>query len=58
MAFSKSEDSHRECREFANNANKLKKIREIRPFALHLHCTKRSAVQVFVFQIGQLVKRL
>lgn len=34
MAFSKSEDSQRECREFARVANKSKKIREIRPFVL------------------------
>jgi hypothetical protein len=48
MAFSKSEDSQRECREFANpctarkgrcGANKSRKICEIRPFALHPHCT-------------------
>jgi hypothetical protein len=32
--LAKSEDFHRECREFANDAKKPKKIREIRPFAL------------------------
>ncbi|RIK26985.1 MAG: hypothetical protein DCC54_04930 [Anaerolineae bacterium] len=46
MAVAKSEDFHRGCREFANDAKKPKKIREIRPFAL------------FAFHIGQLVKRL
>jgi hypothetical protein len=46
MARAKSEEPQRECREFANDANNPKKIREIRPFAL------------FAFQIGQSVKRL
>ncbi len=67
MAFSKSEVLQREhlhlrqvqvCREFTNDANKPKKICEIRPFALHLHCTERSAVQVFAFQNSFCVKRL
>jgi hypothetical protein len=43
MTFSKSEDSQRERRELANDANKPKKIGEIRPFA---------------FQISEFVKRL
>jgi hypothetical protein len=46
MTFSKSEDSQRERREFANDVNKPKKIGEIRPFAL------------FAFQISKFVKRL
>jgi hypothetical protein len=46
MAFSKSEDSQRECHEFANEANKPGNICEIRPFA------------EFAFQIGQVVKLL
>jgi hypothetical protein len=44
MAFSKSENPQRECREFANGANKPLKIREIRLFAL------------FAFRNGQFVK--
>ncbi|GJQ37701.1 MAG: hypothetical protein JETCAE02_01130 [Anaerolineaceae bacterium] len=52
LAFSKSEDFHRECREFANPGAALagrcdaKKPMKIRPYAL------------FAFHIGQLVKRL
>jgi len=34
MAFAKSGDSQRECREFANDTNELEKIRVFRSFAL------------------------
>jgi hypothetical protein len=64
MAFSKSEDFYRECREFANpcaarkgrcDAKKPRKIRKIRP---HLYLAQALVFALLAFHIGQLVKRL
>jgi hypothetical protein len=55
MVFSKSLDKpailKREWREWANFTNCFEFIRAIRKFAAHLHCTERSAVQVFALRI-------
>ncbi|GEM_PF-5414885 len=55
MAFSKSELPQRECHEFANSANKPKKICEIRP---HLHLAQVQVFALFAFQIGHAKEKI